>query len=44
MAREQSTGERNVVGRRIREARLKQKPTCFTGGLGGEDGGAWGVF
>lgn len=26
MAREQPTGERNVVGRRIKEARLKQKP------------------
>lgn len=26
MAKEQPTGERNVVGRRIREARLKQKP------------------
>ena len=26
MAKEQPTGERNVVGRRIKEARLKQKP------------------
>lgn len=26
MAKEQPTGERNVVGRRIREARLKQNP------------------
>lgn len=26
MANEQPTGERNVVGRRIKEARLKQKP------------------
>ena len=26
MAKEQPTGERNVVGHRIKEARLKQKP------------------
>ena len=26
MAKEQPTGERNVVGRRIKEARLKQTP------------------